>query len=281
MLGRVVSFMNNKGGVGKTTSAQIIGLAWARMGRKILFIDLDSQANLTSMLSVTDPLSQTWERTIEDAFVEGDTGPGLPIMHTSNELIDYVPADLDLANFEKDTARHSFSELLLFDLLEPLKKSYDFIIVDCPPAIQKLSYNAMIASDYLVLVSSLDGKSYKGVQMMVSVYNEVVSNKRFNPSLKIIGLLATMYQNDKVNKYFWDLFQRDLGPILIKPYIRKSTMVNRATSFDQSIFDIDPKGRVTDDYLRVAQDLYVRIVADMVNDGEAVVVDGEAVHVVK
>ena len=278
-LGRVVSFMNNKGGVGKTTSAHTIGLAWARMGRKILFIDLDSQANLTSMLSDTDPLSQTWERTIEDAFIEGEGGRGLPIIHTENELIDYVPADLDLANFEKDTARHSFCELLLIDLLEKVKDDYDFVIVDCPPAIQKLSYNAMIASDYLVLVSSLDGKSYKGVQMMVQVYNEVVSNKRFNPSLKIIGLLATMYQNDKVNKYFWELFQDRFGPLLIRPYIRKSTMVNRATSFDQSIFDIDPKGRVTEDYLHVSQDLFVRIVEDMIANGDSLIVDGVAYRV--
>ena len=82
-MGKVISFMNNKGGVGKTTSAHSIGLAWARMGNRILFIDLDSQANLTSMLSVTDPLVQSWDRTIEDAFLEGaDGGDGLPVLHT-------------------------------------------------------------------------------------------------------------------------------------------------------------------------------------------------------
>ena len=270
---KVISFMNNKGGVGKTTSAHSIGLAWARMGKKILFVDLDSQANLTSMLSVTDPLSQTWERTIEDAFVEGPDGAGLPVLHTENPLIDYVPADLDLTNFEKDTVRRSFNELLLMDLLDGVKEGYDFVIIDCPPAIQKLSYNAMIASDYLVLVSSLDGKSYKGVQMMVSVYNEVVSNKRFNPSLRLIGCLATMYQKDKVNQYFWELFQKDFGPLLIHPYIRKSTMVNRATSFDRSIYDVDPKGRVSEDYLQVAHDLLVRIMDDMVQRNEISIED--------
>ena len=269
-MGKVVSFMNNKGGVGKTTSAHSIGLAWANMGKKILFLDLDSQANLTSMLSETDPLSQEWEQTIEDAFIAGPDGVLKDyVHHTANPLIDFVPADLDLANFERDTVRHRLSELLLLDLLDGVRGEYDFIIVDCPPAIQKLSYNAMVASDYLVLVSSLDGKSYKGLQMMINVYNEVVTNKRLNPGLKLIGCIATMYQRDKVNNYFWDLIQKDFGPLVVHPYIRKSTIVNRATSFDTSIYDVDPKGKVADDYLRVSQDLMVRIMDDMVQSGEA------------
>lgn len=263
-MGKVISFMNNKGGVGKTTSAHSIGLAWARMGKRILFIDLDSQANLTSMLSDTDPLSQEWEQTIEDAFIAGPDGNLRDyVTQTKNELVDFIPADLDLANFERDTMRHKLSELLLLDLLDGVRDDYDFIIVDCPPAIQKLSYNAMVASDYLVLVTTLDGKSYKGLQMMVNVYNEVVTNKRLNPSLKLIGCIATMYQRDKVNQYFWDLIQKDFGPLVIHPYIRKSTMVNRATSFDISIYDADPKGRVSEDYLLVSQDLMVRVMDDV------------------
>lgn len=239
------------------------------MGRKILFLDLDSQANLTSMLSDTDPLVQDWKETIEDAFIAGPDGDLKEfVRHTDNPLIDFVPADLDLANFERDTVRHRLSELLLLDLLDGVREEYDFIIIDCPPAIQKLTYNAMVASDYLVLVTSLDGKSYKGLEMMVNVYNEVVTNKRLNPSLKLIGFLATMYQKDKVNQFFWDKLQNDFGPLVIHPYIRKSTMVNRATSFDMSIFDIDPKGRVSEDYLRVSQDLMVRIMDDVRASGE-------------
>ena len=267
-MAKVISFMNNKGGVGKTTSAHSIGIAWARMGKKILFLDLDSQANLTSMLSETDPLDQEWEQTIEDAFIAGpDCNLKDYIHHTNNEFIDFVPADLDLANFERDTVRHRLSELLLLDLLEGVKDDYDFIIIDCPPAIQQLSFNAMVGSDYLVLVSSLDGKSYKGLQMMVNVYNQVVSNKRLNPGLKLIGFIATMYQRDKVNNYYWNLLQKDFGPLVIQPYIRKSTTVNRATSFDMSVYDVDNKSKASEDYLRVAQDLMVRILDDMAQKG--------------
>lgn len=260
----VVSFMNNKGGVGKTTSTHAIGLAWAQMGKRILFVDLDSQANLTSMLSVTDPLHQEWDRTIETAFIEGPDPmfQGLPVVHSSFEGVDFVPADLELSGFERDTARVTLREYLLYDLLERVKPDYDFILIDCPPAIQLLTYNAMVASDYIVLVSSLDGKSYKGVQMMINIYNEVISNKRFNPSLKIIGCLATKYQRDKVNSYYWSLFEKEFGPLLIHPYVRKSTLVDRATSFNENLYVIDPKGRATSDYREVAKDLYVRICDD-------------------
>ena len=260
----VISFMNNKGGVGKTTSVHSIGLAWAQMGKRILFIDLDSQANLTSMLSVTDPLSQEWERTIETAFIEGPDPmfPGLPIEHTEFEGVDFVPADLELSGFDRDTSRAVSQTFLLYDLLERVKDGYDFVLVDCPPAIQLLTYNAMVASDYVVLVSSLDGKSYKGVQMMVNMYNEVISNKRLNPGLKILGCIATKYQRDKVNNFYWDLFQKELGPLLIRPYIRRSTFVDRATSFNKSIYSVDAKGRAVEDYVNVAQDLLVRIEDD-------------------
>ena len=232
--------------------------------KKILFIDLDSQANLTSMLSETDPLLQEWDRTIATAFMEGadSSFPGLPIVHTKIDGVDFVPADLELSGFDRDTSKVTLREFLLLDLLERVRVNYDFILVDCPPAIQVITYNAMVASDYVVFVSTLDGKSYKGLQMMVNVYNEVVTNKRLNPSLKLIGIIATMFQRDKVNLFFWDLILKDFGPLVIQPYIRKSTMVNRATSFDKNIFQIDPKGRASEDYLSVAQDLMVRVMDD-------------------
>lgn len=253
--------MNNKGGVGKTTSVHSIGLAWARMGKRILFLDLDSQANLTSMLSVTDPLTQEWERTIETAFIEGPDPmfPGLPIEHTELEGVDFVPADLELSGFERDTSRAASREFLLYDLLEPVKDNYDYVLVDCPPAIQLLTYNAMVASDYIVLVSTLDGKSYKGLQMMINLYNEVISNKRLNPRLAILGCLVTKYHRDKVNNFYWDLFQKEFGPLLVRPYIRRSVSVDKATSFNRSLFSVDSRGRATEDYDNVAQDLIVRI----------------------
>lgn len=257
-MGKVVNFLNNKGGVGKTTSAYNIGVAWAEMGKKILFIDLDSQSNLTSMVSKTDVLTQKWERTLEDAFIDGPEA-GLPIYGTDNELIDYVPTDLDLGNFERDTARANFRELLLLDLIEPIKDDYDFIILDCPPNLSMITYNAMIASDYVVLVSNPDGLSFKGTQMCVNLYNEIIDNKRFNPNLSIVGVLVTRYEKDKIADSYMQVLRDTYGSLIINPVIRKNTKIKQASSFNESIYTMDGNGKASTEYRNAAKDIYVRI----------------------
>lgn len=267
IMGKVISFMNNKGGVGKTTSAFTIGLAWAKMGKKVLFIDLDSQSNLTSMISATNPLEQVWERTIEDAFIAGPQD-GLPIMHTEDPLVDFVPADLDLSNFDTDTSNTKLKEYLLLDLLEGIRDSYDFIILDCPPALGSIIANAMVASDYLVLVAQPNGLSYKGVQMVVGLYNQIIADKRLNPTLQILGVIISRYQKDKISDYFLEQFRHDYGQLILKPCIRKATKVEQATSFNRSIFDEGLMSKATEEYMKVSQELLMRISSDEMHGRE-------------
>ena len=254
-MGKIISFMNNKGGVGKTITTHSVGIAWAKMGKKVLFVDLDSQANLTSMLSNTDPNEDTpWERTIEDAFIEGpyvEDGLGLPILTVKegDVEVDFVPSSLDLANFEQDTARSNLREFLLLDILKNVKDKYDYIVIDCPPAIQTLTTNALIAADYLVLVTNLSGKSVKGMQMIMNLYNKIVTNPRFNPNLSLLGVVLTQVERDKVNKAYLGQVMREYRSYVVSPFIRKSTMVNRALSSNNSIYDIDPNGKVSGDYM--------------------------------
>ena len=268
IMGKIITFMNNKGGVGKTITTHSVGTAWAKLGKKVLFIDLDSQANLTSMLSNTDPNEETaWERTLEDAFIEGpyvEGGLGLPIIKTKegDAEVHFVPSSLDLASFEQDTSRSNLREFLLLDLLKKVKDDYDYILLDCPPAIQTLTTNALIAADYLVLVTNLSGKSVKGLEMIMNLYNKIVTNPRFNPNLKLLGVVLTMVERDKVNRAYLQQVMKDYRSYVVSPYIRKSTMVNRALSSNHSIYDIDPNGKVAGDYLSVSQELLLRIESD-------------------
>lgn len=273
-MGKIISFMNNKGGVGKTITTHSVGIAWAKMGKKVLFVDLDSQANLTSMLSNTDPNEDTpWERTIEDAFIEGpyvEDGLGLPILTVKegDVEVDFVPSSLDLANFEQDTARSNLREFLLLDILKNVKDKYDYIVIDCPPAIQTLTTNALIAADYLVLVTNLSGKSVKGMQMIMNLYNKIVTNPRFNPNLSLLGVVLTQVERDKVNKAYLGQVMREYRSYVVSPFIRKSTMVNRALSSNNSIYDIDPNGKVSGDYMAVSEELLVRVETDFHPEGE-------------
>lgn len=271
-MGKIITFMNNKGGVGKTITTHSVGIAWAKMGKRVLFIDLDSQANLTSMLSKVDPTDEEiWDRTLEDAFIEGpfvEGGLGLPIHHAEGyDNVDFVPSSLELANFDQDTSKANFRELLLLDILSKIRDNYDFILLDCPPAIQTLTTNALVAADYLVLVTDLSGKSVKGLEMIMNLHNKVVTNPRMNPNLKLLGVVLTKLERDKVNRGYLAQVTRDYGSYVVQPYVRKSTMVNRALSTNNTIYDIDPTGKVAAEYMAVSEELLMRVETDFAPEG--------------
>ena len=231
-MGKVISFMNNKGGVAKTMSAFNIGILWANIGKKILFIDLDSQANLTNMVSSDDPRyeSRKWDNTIEDAFVIGPRLNPLPILPSRYNNVDFVPADLKLSSFDVETSNITLKVYLLKDLIAPIKNNYDYIIIDCPPALGGIIMNAMVASDGIVLVSTPDQPSLDGMHMVVGVYNEVLADERLNPYLKFLGCLITRVENDTINKSYIGLIEEEFGAYVIKPFIRKNTKLNQSVS---------------------------------------------------
>jgi len=255
-MGYTVCFANNKGGVGKTTSAVSIGQAWAKMGKKVLFVDLDSQANLTSMLSTLEP--DQHEYTIRDAFLDKDN------FHIENieDNIDLVPSELSLSNFDRDTAAVTGREYLLADLLRTVKDKYDFIIIDCPPALGLITYNALIASDHLVMVSTADGLSYSGMVMIANLYSDVRSNARLNQDLKLTGVILTRYERNKLSDMYIQKVKDELGQAFIDPVVPKATKITQAGSFHQNIFDYDPEGKATLAYYEIAQKLALRILPD-------------------
>jgi ATPases involved in chromosome partitioning len=255
-MGSTVCFANNKGGVGKSTTAVAIGQAWAKMGKKVLFVDLDSQANLTLMISPKEP--DQHELTIRDAFLDSNN---FSIEHVS-ENIDLVPSELSLSNFDRDTAATTGREYLLADILRPVKDQYDFIIIDCPPALGLITYNALIASDHLVMVSTADGLSYSGMVMIANLFSDVRGNARLNQALKLSGVIITRYEKNKLSDMYIQKVKDELGQALIEPVVPKATKIAQAASFRQSIFEYDPDGKATKAYFEIAQKLALRILPD-------------------
>lgn len=255
-MGHTICFANNKGGVGKTTTCVAIGQAWARMGKKILFVDLDSQANLTSMVSPLEPSER--ELSIRDAFLN----PEFLSIEQVAENIDLIPSDLSLSNFDRDTASIAGREYLLLDLLKRHKDNYDFILIDCPPALGLITYNAMIAADHLVMVTMADALSYSGLVMVANLFADVKSNERLNRALKLTGVIITRYEKNKLAELYLNKIKDELGQAVIEPVIRKATKMQQAASIRQSIYDLDPNGKATADYIDVAQQLALRILQD-------------------
>ena len=255
-MGYTVCFANNKGGVGKTTTCLAIGEAWARMGKKVLFVDLDSQANLTSMVSPLRP--EEHKLTIRDAFIDKNN---FSIEHVS-ENIDLVPSELSLSNFDRDTAAVTGREYLLLDLLKPVKNNYDFIVIDCPPALGLITYNALIASDHLVMVATPDGLAYSGMVMVANLFADVRSSSRLNQNLSLTGVIITKYERNKLSDMYMYVqkIKDELGAAFIEPVISKATRIAQAGSFNQSIYDYDADGKATKQYIEVAQKLALRII---------------------
>ena len=252
-MGQSVCFANNKGGVGKTTTAVAMGYAWAKMGKKVLFVDLDSQANLTAMVS---PLAiDEHETSIRDAFLD----KGKFAVEHAAVRVDLVPSELSLSNFDRDTAAITGREYLLLDLLKPLKTKYDFIIIDCPPALGLITYNALIASDHLVMVATPDGLAYQGMVMVANLYADVKSNPRLNPDLKLTGVIISKYERNKLSDMFVEKIKQEMGDAFIEPVLSKATKIAQAGSFNQNIYEYDPSGKVTKQYLDIAKILAKRI----------------------
>ncbi|MCF0176835.1 MAG: ParA family protein [Bacteroidales bacterium] len=255
-MANTICFANNKGGVGKSTTCAAIGQAWARMGKKVLFIDLDSQANLTSMISPLDP--DQHPLTIRDAFIDKNNFT----IEKVDDQIDLVPSELALSNFDRDTAGVTGREYLLLDLLKSVQSKYDFILIDCPPALGLITYNALIASNHLVMVSTADGLSYQGMVMIANLYKDVTNSDRLNPKLMLTGVIITRYEKNKLSEMYLSKISEELGPALITPVVHKATKIAQAASFRQSIFDYDPEGKATNEYIEIAHKLALRILSD-------------------
>lgn len=255
-MGKVICFSNNKGGVGKTTSLICVAEAFAKMNRRVLCVDLDSQANLTGVLSKTP--SENRVLSIRDFFLDKTCLSIEPVA----ERIDLIPSDLNLGNFDIETAGMHDRVHLLSDLLEDVRDDYDFVLIDCPPALSTITFNAFVASDYLVMVATPDDLSYKGLKMTYKLYQEVLTNKRFNPNLKIAGTIVTKYENNLLSNTYLKKISNDPLLLFIPPAISKATKVGQATAMKRSIYEFDPAGKPTKQYLEVAQTLALRILTD-------------------
>lgn len=264
MQAKTISFLNNKGGCGKTTTVCAVGQAWAKYGKRILFVDLDSQANLTSMVTDTDPTTAEWETTIENVLIGGPDFIDDAIIHVA-ENIDIIPADLELASFENDSSRSKLSrEFLLADALDHVKDRYDFILADCPPALSMIIYNALVASDYIVIVTTPDRPSYRGMKMISEIYEQVQSNKRLNPDIDILGVVITKYEKNNVADAFVKMITGEVGTekdggLVVEPIIHKAAKIQASMSLQISLYDYDRSGRPSKEYAQLSSNLYRRV----------------------
>jgi len=247
-MGTIISLLNHKGGVGKTTSTINIGAGLVELGKRVLLIDLDPQANLTLALGVPRQPSSMYEAMRGEA----ELAP-----FTLKEGLDVVISVLDLSGVEMELLNEAGREFLLKELLSPHRNTYDYVIIDCPPSLGLLTLNALTASDTVMIPVQTEFLAMQGLAKIKQVIQKV--KLRLNKQLEIGGVIATMYDSRKVlNRDVVDTLRKYFGDILFNTLIRDNVSLAEAPAQRQDIFQYNRQSSGAEDYLELCKEIIDR-----------------------
>ena len=249
---RTIAVINQKGGVGKTTTAVNLGAALARAGFRVLMLDMDPQANLTVHVDKRPDLESN---TLTNLLVEDKPLADL-VQQTSQPDLDVVPSDTSLAGVEQVLANRIGRETLLREALAKFApvSPYDFLLLDCPPSLGVLSANALVAAEHVVIPMQAEYLSLQGMAKLVEVIQLV--QKRLNPALRIALVLPCMVDSrTNLSVEVLREIESHFGGMLAKTRIRNNVKLAEAPSFGRTIFEHAPDSNGARDYEAFAAEL--------------------------
>lgn len=246
----VLAVVNQKGGTGKTTTCENLGVGLAQEGKKVLLVDVDPQGSLTISLGYPRPddLDTTLSELMAKVMQETPLSSGEGILH-HEEGVDLIPANISLSGMEVSLVNAMSRETILKQLIEPMKRQYDFILLDCMPSLGMLTVNALAAADNVLIPVQAQYLSAKGLEQLLKTVNKV--RRQINPKLRIEGILLTMV--DGRTNYAKDISNliRETYGSKIKVFgtdIPHSVRAAEISAEGKSIFRHDPKGKVAEAY---------------------------------
>lgn len=253
----VLAVVNQKGGTGKTTTCENLGVGLAQEGKKVLLVDVDPQGSLTISLGYPRPddLDSTLSELMAKVMQEPPLSPGEGILH-HQEGVDLIPANISLSGIEVSLVNAMSRETILKQLMEPLKRQYDFILLDCMPSLGMLTVNALAAADNVLIPVQAQYLSAKGLEQLLQTVNKV--RRQINPKLRIEGILLTMV--DGRTNYAKDISNliRETYGSKIKVFgtdIPHSVRAAEISAEGKSIFRHDPKGKVASAYRTLTKEV--------------------------
>ncbi len=246
----IMAVVNQKGGTGKTTTCENLGVGLAMEGKKVLLVDTDPQASLTICLGhpVPDLLSPTLSDMMGKILSEQPIAPGEGILHHP-EGVDLMPANIELSGLEVSLVNAMSRETILKQYLDTVKQNYDFILLDCMPSLGMLTVNALAAADNVLIPVQAAYLPAKGLEQLLQTINKV--RRQINPKLRIECILLTMVDNrTNYSKDISKLIRENYGGKLkvYKTDIPRSVRAEEISAEGTSIFRHDPKGKVADAY---------------------------------
>ncbi len=247
---KVIAIANQKGGVGKTTTAVNLAACLAELGRKVLLLDCDPQGNATSGLGID---KRSLKTCVYDSLIR-DVPMADSIIHTAYSGLDLLPARIQLAGAEIELVSLMNREGRLRSALERVKHAYDYVLIDCPPSLGLLTVNALTAATSVLVPIQCEFYALEGVSMLMNTIRLVQRN--LNPALKLEGVVMTMFDartnlsQDVVNEvqsYFKTKMYRTIIP--------RNVRLSEAPSHGQPVLDYDKKSKGAQVYLALAQEV--------------------------
>ena len=270
---RSIAVINQKGGVGKTTTTVNLGAALTRRGFRVLLMDLDPQANLTVHVDKRPDLESN---TLTSLMVD-DAPLGQVIQETSIDNLQVVPSDTSLAGVEQALANRIGRETILRQALDafPDKDQFDFLLLDCPPSLSVLSANALVAAEHVVIPMQAEYLSLQGMAKLVEVIQLV--QKQLNPKLKIALVLPCMVDSrTNLSTEVLDEIEQHFGSLLARTRIRNNVKLAEAPSFGLSIFQHAADSNGAADYDAAACELLSTLGIAVPEVVQSQIVDDEA-----
>lgn len=254
---RILSIINQKGGVGKTTSVANIGAALAKEGCRVLLVDLDPQAHLSISF---DRMPEPGDPSMYTLLTQGHQFPDV-IQPTSCEGLFIAPTNLDLTGVESELASEIGREGILRTALHEFAKTAeapDVVILDCPPSLGTLSLNALVASDSVIVPLQAEFFALQGMAQLLDVLERV--KRRLNPSIELVGVLVGLFSGQRnLSREVVEELRHHFGDLVFDTHVRVNVRLAEAPSHGMTIFDYAPDSSAADQFREIASELKLRL----------------------
>lgn len=249
-MGRIIAIANQKGGVGKTTTAINLSASLASLGQRVLAVDLDPQGNMTSGLGVD---KDEVEYSVYDLII-GEAEIESCICKEVIENLDVLPSNINLSAAEIELIGVDDKEYIIRNAMETVKDNYDYVIIDCPPALSMLTINAMTTANSVLVPIQCEYYALEGLSQLIHTINLV--QERLNPELDIEGVVFTMYDaRTNLSLQVVENVKDNLDQTIYKTIIPRNIRLAEAPSYGMPINLYDPRSTGAESYLKLAEEV--------------------------